>query len=99
MGKFLRPLALFAILGIVGAACGNDDTPGPGSSSEAPAGGSSGGASPAGEPVKVGLVYDTTGRGDKSFNDSAAAGLDKAKAEFNLDAKELTPNSGGTNRG
>ena len=28
--------------------------------------------------VKVGLAYDIGGRGDQSFNDSAAAGLDKA---------------------
>jgi len=53
---------------------------------------------PTGPPVKVGLVYDIGGRGDKSFNDSAAAGLDKAEGEFNLDPKELQPNSGGTNR-
>lgn len=30
----------------------------------------------------VGLLFDITGRGDKSFNDAAAAGFDKAKAEF-----------------
>ena len=30
----------------------------------------------------VGMLFDITGRGDKSFNDAAAAGLDKAKAEF-----------------
>ncbi len=29
---------------------------------------------------KIGLLFDITGRGDKSFNDAAAAGLDKAKA-------------------
>ena len=34
-------------------------------------------------PAKsIGLLFDITGRGDKSFNDAAAAGLDKAKAEF-----------------
>jgi basic membrane protein A len=53
---------------------------------------------PSGEAFKVGLVYDIGGRGDKSFNDSAAAGLDKAEGEFNLDTKELQPNAGGTNR-
>lgn len=31
--------------------------------------------------VSVGLAYDVGGRGDQSFNDSAARGLDKAKAE------------------
>jgi basic membrane protein A len=35
-----------------------------------------------GEGKSVGLLFDITGRGDKSFNDAAAAGLDKAKAEF-----------------
>jgi basic membrane protein A and related proteins len=30
----------------------------------------------------VGLLFDLSGRGDKSFNDAAGAGLDKAKAEF-----------------
>ena len=32
--------------------------------------------------LKVGLVFDTGGRGDKSFNDSAYAGLDKASKEM-----------------
>jgi basic membrane protein A len=39
--------------------------------------------------VKVGLAYDIGGRGDLSFNDSAAVGLDKAKAEFAVEIKEL----------
>ncbi len=30
--------------------------------------------------VKLGLAYDIGGRGDQSFNDLAAASLDKAKA-------------------
>jgi basic membrane protein A len=40
--------------------------------------------------VKVGLAYDIGGRGDKSFNDSAAKGLDKAKSSLGLDVKELS---------
>jgi basic membrane protein A and related proteins len=40
---------------------------------------------------KVGLMYDVTGRGDLSFNDSAAAGLDKAKKDFGIQATESTP--------
>ena len=31
------------------------------------------------------MAYDIGGRGDKSFNDAAAAGLDKAKTEFGVD--------------
>src|SRR5262245_10151215 len=37
---------------------------------------------------KVGLLFDVTGRGDKSFNDAAAAGLDKAKADYGITGTE-----------
>ncbi len=40
---------------------------------------------------KVGLLFDVTGRGDKSFNDSAAAALDKAKADFGVATEESAP--------
>jgi basic membrane protein A len=46
-----------------------------------------------GSALKVGLAYDIGGRGDASFNDSAAAGLDKAIAELGVkkeNVKELT---------
>lgn len=51
--------------------------------------------------VTIGLVYDLGGRGDQSFNDSAAAGLDRAKEDFNIADEcvtELEPNAGGENR-
>jgi basic membrane protein A len=38
--------------------------------------------------IKVGMAYDIGGRGDQSFNDAAAAGLDKAKTDFGIDANE-----------
>jgi basic membrane protein A len=38
--------------------------------------------------LKVGLAYDIGGRGDQSFNDSAAAGLDKAVAELKVEPQE-----------
>jgi basic membrane protein A len=40
--------------------------------------------------VKVGLAFDAAGRGDKSFNDSAALGLDAAKKKFGVTSKEVT---------
>jgi basic membrane protein A len=41
--------------------------------------------------LKVGLAYDIGGRGDASFNDAAAAGLDKAKSDLGVkDTKETT---------
>jgi basic membrane protein A len=46
--------------------------------------------------VKVGMAYDVGGRGDKSFNDLAAAGLDKAKSELGVQVKELAATNGET---
>ena len=46
--------------------------------------------------LKVGLAYDIGGRGDQSFNDAAAAGLDKAKADSASTAKEAEASNGET---
>ena len=48
--------------------------------------------------TNVGLVYDIGGRGDLSFNDSAAAGLEKAEAELGWSTVEASPNDDGSNR-
>ena len=37
-----------------------------------------------GSALKVGLAYDIGGRGDASFNDAAAAGLDLAKSQLGV---------------
>jgi basic membrane protein A len=97
----LRRLSSYRVAAIAGVAasamlltaCGSDSnnnnqTTPPGNS------GSSGSASPtaSGSNLKIGLAYDIGGRGDKSFNDSAAAGLDAAKQKYGLaaaDVKEL----------
>jgi basic membrane protein A len=47
---------------------------------------------------RVGLVFDVGGRGDGSFNDAAAAGLERAATEFGLQTTELTPDRGATSR-
>ena len=48
-----------------------------------PAGSAAAGtAAEGGDGTTVALMFDVTGRGDKSFNDAAAAGLDQAVAEF-----------------
>ncbi|OLB64805.1 MAG: hypothetical protein AUI10_09485 [Actinobacteria bacterium 13_2_20CM_2_72_6] len=43
------------------------------------------------EQVKVGMAYDLGGRGDKSFNDAAGAGLDRAKKDLLVQATEVAP--------
>ena len=51
-----------------------------------------------GEGTPIGLVYDIGGRGDQSFNDSAAAGLDLAIEDFGIEASEASANEDGSNR-
>jgi basic membrane protein A len=44
--------------------------------------------------IKVGLAYDIGGRGDQSFNDAAAAGLDRAAEEFGVETNEAEAAAG-----
>ena len=48
--------------------------------------------------ISAALVFDIGGRGDQSFNDSAAAGLDRAAAELGVQTSEASPNPDGSNR-
>ena len=43
---------------------------------------------------KVGLVFDVGGRGDKSFNDAAYRGLEKARRELATDFEYIEPGPG-----
>jgi basic membrane protein A len=85
----VRVGALLVALGLIVAACGGGDEDGDT--------GTGGGAA---EAKKIGLVFDSAGRGDKSFNDSAAAGLEEAKQKLGdqIEVKDLTPNKDGSNR-
>lgn len=46
------------------------------------------------KPLKIGLVFDVGGRGDKSFNDAAHKGLERAKKTFGIDFEEIDPGDG-----
>jgi basic membrane protein A and related proteins len=48
---------------------------------------------------KVGLVFDVGGRGDRSFNDASAAGVERAEQSLGFVVKELSPAAGGQDRG
>ncbi|GLY71449.1 BMP family ABC transporter substrate-binding protein [Amycolatopsis taiwanensis] len=49
------------------------------------------GEKPDASAMRIGLSYDIGGRGDASFNDAAAAGVDKAKTDFGVkDVNEST---------
>ena len=47
----------------------------------------------AGEALQVGLAFDTGGRGDGTFNDSAASGADRAEEQLGVTVTELEANS------
>ena len=82
-----RVLAALAVTSLALTACGGGDdatdtaSPGAGGDDQA-------------SDVRVGLAYDIGGRGDQSFNDAAAAGLDRAKEEFGVDANEAEAGAG-----
>jgi len=84
-------LAAAALVGALTlAACGNDSSN---------SGSSGGGTAAPSSTLKIGMAYDIGGRGDKSFNDSAAVGLDTAKKNFGIaddNVKELSARAGET---
>ena len=43
------------------------------------------------DALRVGMVFDIGGKGDRSFNDSAYRGLTRAKEEFGITAVEFEP--------
>ncbi len=45
-------------------------------------------------PLRVGLVFDVGGRGDKSFNDAAYAGVELAVAQLGVKAEYIEPGEG-----
>ena len=81
MRRVTKLAAVLATVTLGLAACGSSD-----SDTATPA---ASGGNAAKSDVKVGMAYDIGGRGDQSFNDSAALGLDKAKTEFGITTKEL----------
>ena len=72
------------------AACASDE---PTSGS-----GGQGGGGTATEDLRVGLAYDTGGRGDRSFNDSAYTGASAAVDALGGKLQELSPNDDASNR-
>jgi basic membrane protein A len=83
--------AAMSVAAVALAACGSSSNSGGGS------GGGGGGATTGGagsSGIKVGMAYDVGGRGDQSFNDAAAAGLDKAVKELGVQSKEAAATNG-----
>ncbi|WP_345429499.1 BMP family ABC transporter substrate-binding protein [Actinoallomurus vinaceus] len=72
-----------AVLALSAAGCGGK---------KASTGGDGGGDGK--KSLKVGLAYDVGGRGDKSFNDAAYAGLQKVQSDLKLDVKDIEAKEG-----
>ena len=87
MRHTMKVAAVVSVAALTLAACGD-------SGSDQPSSSGSSSSSSKKSDLKVGMAYDVGGRGDQSFNDSAAAGLDKAKSELNVDAKEAAAVNG-----
>ena len=81
MHKVIKSVAVIAAAALTLTACSSSGASTPSASSSAP-------------KIKIGMAYDVGGRGDQSFNDSAAAGLDKAAKEFGVDTKEAAATNG-----
>jgi len=74
-----KVLVLIGVLSVVAAACGGDDNGGETGGAGGTATG--GGSAQCNSDMKVGVAFDIGGLGDKSFNDSANAGLQQAIAD------------------
>ncbi len=95
-------LGVLLATALIAAGCGDDDedttattappatAAPPETTTEAPV--------PAEDPIHVGLVFDIGGRGDQSFNDSAAEGIERAEADLGITFDEVSPNDDGSNR-
>ncbi|WNV74861.1 BMP family ABC transporter substrate-binding protein [Geodermatophilus sp. DSM 44513] len=93
MRRKMRAASLLIAGSMVLAACASDETAATGG------GEGGGGGSPAAEELRVGLAYDTGGRGDRSFNDSAYTGAAAAVDALGGELQEFSPNEDASNRG
>lgn len=91
-------ILLFAIAALLLASCASDsDSDGAKTDGDTTEKTSEGGGD-APSDVKVGMVFDIGGLGDKSFNDSAYDGLQQAEEELGVETKHLEPSEDGSNR-
>ena len=77
----VKAASIMSVAALALTACGSSDSGGDATSGE-------------GSDVKACLAYDVGGRGDQSFNDSAAKGLDQAKEELGVEVDEVEASQG-----
>lgn len=89
--RMTKAAALLLAGGLALSACASDEENGA-------AGNGGGGGGGGEEGPQIGLAYDVGGRGDRSFNDSAYAGVEAAVEEFGGEIQEFSPNDDGSDR-
>ena len=84
--KRVAAMAFIATFGLIAAACGDDESSSS-DTSTAPAESTADTVAPSG--LKLGVAFDTGGRGDGTFNDSAGRGAEQAVAELGATLQEI----------
>jgi basic membrane protein A len=82
LGMVAASLAVI-LTGCTGGASNTDST------SSAPSSASNTSSNPTGKKLKVAMVFDSGGKGDRSFNDSAYAGLERAQKELGVEIRTV----------
>ena len=82
MRHTVKAASIISVAALARTACGGSDS------------GDADATSGEGSDVKACLAYDVGGRGDQSFNDSAAKGLDQAKDELGVEIEEVEASQG-----
>lgn len=83
MRHTVKAASILSVAALALTACGGSDS-----------GGDATSGADGGSDVKACLAYDVGGRGDQSFNDSAAKGLDQAKDELGIQIEEVEASQG-----
>jgi len=86
--RVIKVTAAISVAALALAGCGSSKESTPGASA----------TTTAAKTLKVGMAFDVGGRGDGTFNDLAVKGLEKAKADFGAEIKELSPKEDGSDR-
>jgi basic membrane protein A len=79
----VKAASIMSVAALALTACGGSDSGDDATSGEG-----------GGSDIKACLAYDVGGRGDQSFNDSAAKGLDQAKDELGVQIEEVEASQG-----
>ena len=85
--KRFAAVAFIATFGLIAAACGDDEETTSTTGATEETGATESTVAPS--DLKLGVAFDTGGRGDGTFNDAAGRGADQAAAELGATVQEI----------